>query len=177
MLELVGIILIQMLEGSSSILSDSAFADPLPGHAGDTVDARLPNHLTHRVRASHLFDDAELLQVCQGRVHGRRGEASVFNKRPLGRKWIALEPIMNAQCGPGTIALRCNPFTAALEEGGNLPSSIECLARRLGHADKEELQPGFPSTSLAHLLQKPIAVGVMRFSDGSYRAGCWYRLL
>jgi hypothetical protein len=78
-------------------LERQCLADPLPGHGGDTVDARLPNHPAHRVRASHLFEDAEPLQVCQGRVHDRRGEARVFNQRPRGRKWIALEPIMNAQ--------------------------------------------------------------------------------
>jgi hypothetical protein len=64
-------------------LERQCLAGPLPGHAGDTVDVRLPVHPAHHVRASHLFADAEPLQVCQGRVHSRRRTArKVREKRP-----------------------------------------------------------------------------------------------
>jgi hypothetical protein len=50
-----------------------------------------------------------------------------------------------------------------LEEVDDVRRGIEGLIGGLSNAVKEELEPGFPSTALAHLLQEPVIVGAARF--------------
>lgn len=60
---------------------------------------------------------------------------------------------MNAKGRPCSITLHRDPLPIFLDKIGDQGSSLKCLIGNVGDARQEKLQPGFPVTMFANLLQ------------------------
>lgn len=91
----------------------------------------------------------------QGCVDRRSRKTHLPDKLVEGQERILLEKIVDTKCRSGTVAFGRDALAALFEEVDNPGRSLERLARRFDHPGENKIDPGFPISVLAHLLEQP----------------------